>query len=104
MSTDTHLISTSNPASPDEPQPVRTVEEGAEQPSQVASATMSQIVVIQPPPSDGETTEVKPEAATSEVKKKRKKEKKMKKDKRPRKSKMILEQTPEEVPQLQVKP
>ena len=36
MLTDTQLISTSNLASPDEPQPVMEVEETSEQPLQVA--------------------------------------------------------------------
>ena len=50
MSTDTHLISTSNPASPDEPQPVREVDETVEQFLYTATASDPQVAMIQPPP------------------------------------------------------
>ena len=70
MSTKTHLISTSNPVSPDEPQPVMEIRETSEQPSQAAPASDPQVVMIQPPPSGedaGDTTEFKPGTASMEI-------------------------------------
>ena len=83
MLTNTHLISTSNPASPNELQPVMEVGETSEQPSWAAPLSNPRVVMIQSPHSgeDAEdTTEFEPGIASTE-RRKRKKEKKPKKGK-----------------------
>ena len=54
---ETHIITTSNPASPREPQPTRAVETTEQQVTPIASVEETPAVVIQPAPSGEEETE-----------------------------------------------
>ena len=52
-----HIVSTSNPASPDEPQPTRVMEPSEQQAMSLASVEKTSIVVIQLAPSGEEERE-----------------------------------------------
>ena len=77
MLTDTHLISTSNPVSPDEPQPVMEIGETSEQPSQVAPTSDTQVVAIQPPPL-GDAGDMEFEPGTTSTERKKRNQRKIK--------------------------
>ena len=47
---ETHIVTTSNPASPEEPQPTRAVEYMEQQVTPMAPVEETPVVVIQPPP------------------------------------------------------
>ena len=102
---ETHIVSTSNPASPDEPQPTRAMEPLGQQVVPLASVEKTPIVVIQLAPSgeeEREESEEREEVAEPETKiktdrKRKKKEKKMKKDKKTKRQK-LAEQPSEETP------
>ena len=95
----THIVTTSNPASPDEPQPSMPHEEIVpEQPQMIHPEPTAQVVFIQPqpssqdieaPPSKDVTPEKKREEPKASQKGRRKKKKKMKKDKKPKKPKKM---------------
>ena len=100
----THIVSTSNPASPDEPQPTRALETSEQQAAPLASMEKTPIVSIQPAPSGEEEKEseereevAEPEPKTKEERKRKKKEKKMKKDKKTKRQK-LAEQPSEDTP------
>ena len=65
---ETHIVSTSNPASPDEPQPTRAMEPSEQQVAPLASVEKTPIVVIQPAPSGQEESEEREEVAEPELK------------------------------------
>ena len=108
----THIITTSNPASPDEPQPsIPPKEFVPEQPQQIDPEPAAQIVVIQPQPSSQEEEEVEvppPKGVTPEEKReepetskkgrRKKTNEKVKKDKKPKKPKKIPGETTEGSP------
>ena len=87
---ETHIVTTSNPASPEEPQPTRAVEPLEQQIAPMAPVEEMPIVVIQPASSGEEEREeseereeaAEPEQKTKTDRKRKKKEKKMKKDKK----------------------
>ena len=81
---ETHIVTTSNPASPEEPQPTRAVEPMEQQVAPMAPVEETPVVVIQPPPSGEEETEEAAdlEQETKGDRKRKKKEKKMKRDKK----------------------
>ena len=65
---ETHIVTTSNPASPEELQPTRAVEPLEQQVTPMAPVEETTIVVIQPAPSGEEESEKREEAAELEQK------------------------------------
>ena len=81
---ETHIITTSNPASPEKPQPTIAVEPMEQQVTPMAPVEETPVVIIQLAPSGEEEIEeaADPEQKTKSNRKRKKKEKKMKKDKK----------------------
>ena len=81
---ETHIVTTSNPASPEEPQPTRAVEPMEQHVTPMAPDEETSMVVIWPAPFGEEETEeaADPEQKIKGDRKRKKKEKKKKKDKK----------------------